>query len=50
MFFGWKVVGVAFVAAFFSWGLSFYGLGIYLVVLHEKNGWPISLISFAITT
>ena len=50
VFFGWKVVGVAFVAAFFSWGLSFYGLGIYLVVLHEQHGWPIALISFAITT
>ncbi len=49
MFFGWKVVAVAFVVALFSWGLSFYGLGIYLVVLHEQHGWPISLISFAIT-
>jgi MFS family permease len=50
VFFGWKVVAVAFVVALFSWGLSFYGLGIYLVVLHERHGWPISLISFAITT
>jgi MFS family permease len=50
VFFGWKVVAVAFVAALFSWGLSFYGLGIYLVVLHQQHGWPISLISFAITT
>lgn len=50
VFFGWKVVAVAFVAALFSWGLSFYGLGIYLVVLHAQHGWPISLISFAITT
>ncbi|MEX2147220.1 MAG: MFS transporter [Candidatus Rokuibacteriota bacterium] len=50
MFFGWKVVAVAFVVALFGWGLSFYGLGIYLVVLHQQHGWPISLISFAITT
>ncbi len=38
VFFGWKVVAVAFVAALFSWGLSFYGLGIYLVVLHAEHG------------
>jgi MFS family permease len=50
VFFGWKVVLVAFVVALFSWGLSFYGLGIYLVVLHQQHGWPIALISFAITT
>ena len=50
VFFGWKVVAVAFAIATFGWGLGFYGPGIYLVELHRRHGWPISLISFAITT
>jgi MFS family permease len=32
-----------------SWGLGFYGLGVYLEALHRLHGWPTSLISTAIT-
>ena len=48
-FFGWKVVVVAFFTALFSWGLGFYGTGIYLVELRAQHGWSIGLISSAIT-
>jgi len=37
------------VVAFFGWGLGFYGVSVYLVVLHQRHGWPISSISLAIT-
>ena len=49
MFAGWKVVFVAFLIATFAFGIGFYGVGVYLVVLHDRLGWPISLISLAIT-
>jgi MFS family permease len=48
-FFGWRVVYGAFTVAFFSWGMGFYGPPIYLQALHESRGWPIPLISAAIT-
>jgi MFS family permease len=32
-----------------SWGLAFYGLGVYLVALGRQHGWSISAISVAIT-
>jgi MFS family permease len=48
-FFGWKVVVVAFTTALYSWGLGFYGTGIYLVELRAQHGWSIALISSAIT-
>lgn len=48
-FFGWRVVGAAFVLAVFTWGISFYGPPIFLQVLHASRGWPISLVSGAIT-
>ncbi len=48
-FFGWHVVGAAFSVAAFAWGISFYGPPIFLQVLHGSRGWPISLISAAIT-
>ncbi|WP_135466709.1 MFS transporter [Crenalkalicoccus roseus] len=49
MFFGWQVVAAAFVLAVFAWGIGFYGPGIYLHALHAREGWPVSLISAAIT-
>ena len=48
-FFGWHVVGAAFVLAVFAWGISFYGPPIFLQVLHASRGWPVSTVSGAIT-
>lgn len=48
-FFGWRVVGAAFVLGFFGWGVAFYGPPVFLSVLHETRGWPIPLISSAVT-
>ncbi|HSU06649.1 MAG TPA: MFS transporter [Acetobacteraceae bacterium] len=50
MFFGWHVVGAAFTVAIFAWGIGFYGPPIFLETLHNSRGWPISLISAAMTT
>lgn len=49
MFFGWKIVVLAFVIAFFAFGTGFYSLGVYLVTLNARLGWSIASISFAIT-
>ncbi|MCR0984996.1 MFS transporter [Roseomonas populi] len=49
VFFGWRVVGAAFVLAMFAWGVHFYGLPIFLQVLHASRGWPVSVVSGAIT-
>ncbi len=49
-FFGWRVVAAAFIVAVFSWGISFYGPPIFLQALHTARGWPIPLISAAITS
>jgi MFS family permease len=48
-FHGWKVVWAAFMLAIFGWGLGFYGPPVFLKVLHELRGWPIALISTAVT-
>ena len=48
-FFGWRVVGAAFVLAVLTWGINFYGPSVYLHALHAREGWPLSLISAAIT-
>jgi MFS family permease len=49
VFFGWKVAGAAFVVALIAWGVGVYGPPVFLKVLHDTRGWPISLISTAIT-
>ena len=49
IFFGWHVVGAAFVVAVFAWGVGFYGPSVFLHTLHEGRGWPVSMISAAIT-
>ncbi|HEV2957256.1 MAG TPA: MFS transporter [Xanthobacteraceae bacterium] len=49
LYHGWLVVAVAFLIAVFSWGLGFYGLGIYLVALRERFGWSAADIATAIT-
>lgn len=48
-FFGWRVVGASFVLAFFGWGVAFYGPPVFLSVIRETRGWPIPLISTAVT-
>lgn len=49
VFFGWRVVGAAFAIAVLSWGVGFYGPPIFLGALHESHGWPLTLVSAAIT-
>lgn len=49
LYHGWFVAALAFVVASFSWGLGFYGLGIYLVVLRDRFGWSAADIASAIT-
>lgn len=46
---GWRVVFACFMVATFSWGLGFYGHGVYLAELQRAKGWPTSLISTATT-
>lgn len=33
-----------------GWGLGFYGPPIYLHVIHASRGWPLGLVSAAVTT
>lgn len=46
---GWYVVGACGIIACFSWGLGFYGLGVYLSALRRIHGWSTSLLSLAVT-
>ena len=48
-FHGWRVVAGAFVLAVFGWGAGFYGPPVFLHAVREARGWPIALISAAIT-
>jgi hypothetical protein len=48
-FYGWRVVAAAFVLAMFGWGLGFYGPPIYLQAVRATRGWPLSLVSMAVT-
>lgn len=48
-FFGWRVVAGAFVLAMVGWGFGFYGMSIFLQAVHEARGWPLSLVSAAVT-
>jgi MFS family permease len=49
IFFGWRVVGAAFVLAVLGWGTGFYGPPIYLQAIQESKGWPVALVSTAVT-
>ena len=46
---GWSVVWVAFVIAVFGWGVGFYSPQVLLLTLHASKGWPVAMISSAIT-
>lgn len=48
-FYGWRVVGGAFVLGVFGWGTGFYGPPVFLSIIHETRGWPVGLIASAIT-
>ena len=48
-FYGWRVVGAAFVLAFFGWGLGFYGPPIYLHAVRETRGFSLAVVSSAVT-
>jgi hypothetical protein len=49
VFYGWRVVAAAFVLAAFGWGLGFYGPPVFLSVIRETRGWPLALVSTAVT-
>ncbi|NYT37496.1 MFS transporter [Allopusillimonas soli] len=48
-FFGPWVVRSAFVLAFFGWGVGVYGPAIYLSEVLQRTGWPLTLVSSALT-
>jgi hypothetical protein len=48
-FYGWRVVGGTFVLAVFGLGVGFHGPAVYLHALHERRGWPLALVSSAVT-
>jgi hypothetical protein len=48
-FYGWRIVGAAFVLAVFGWGLGFYGPPIYLQAVRDSRGWSLPLVSAAVT-
>jgi hypothetical protein len=49
VFYGWRVVGAAFVLAVFGWGIGFYGLPVYLEAIHRDRGWSVTVVSAAVT-
>jgi hypothetical protein len=49
IFYGWRVVSAAFVLAIFGWGMGFYGPPVFLSEIREARGWPLTLISTAVT-
>src|SRR3546814_20332753 len=46
---GWYIVLCALLVELFGWGLGFYGPGVYLYFLQQKNGWYTSVIESAVT-
>ena len=46
---GWLVVGVCFMAATFTWGFGVFGASVYLSEVTRATGWPIALVSSAVT-
>ncbi|HKY85357.1 MAG TPA: hypothetical protein VJL90_01190 [Pseudorhodoplanes sp.] len=49
IFYGWRVVGAAFVLAVFGLGLGFYGPSAYFQAVREACGFSLPLISAAVT-
>jgi hypothetical protein len=48
-FYGWRIVGAAFVLAFFGWGLGFYGPPVFLHAVREARGFSLGVVSTAVT-
>src|SRR5713226_4601480 len=48
-FYGWNVMGATFAMAFFSFGLGFYGLTVYVASLQRLHGWSASVVSAPVT-
>jgi len=48
-FYGHTVVRAAFVLAMFGWGVGFYGPPIFLQAVVARTGWPLPLVSAAVT-
>ena len=48
-FYGWRVVSAAFVLAVCGWGMGFYGPPIFLHAVQAARGWPLALVSTAVT-
>ena len=48
-FYGWRVVAAAFVLAMFGWGFGFYGPPVFLHAVQRAHGWPLSVVSGAVT-
>lgn len=49
VFFGWKVVAVAFLIAVYAWGIGFYGPSVYVNELTLGRGWAVASVSGAVT-
>ncbi|MBT4488190.1 MAG: MFS transporter, partial [Rhodospirillaceae bacterium] len=49
MFYGWRIVGVCFAAAVFTWGLGVFGASVYLSEISRAHGWTTAIVSAAIT-
>lgn len=50
IFYGWYIVLICSVVAFYAWGIGTYGQGVYIRELHSRHGWSTSLLSAAITS
>jgi MFS family permease len=48
-FYGWRVVAAAFGLAVLGLGFGFYGPPIFLSAVREARGWPLALVSTAVT-
>ncbi|MDO7896179.1 MFS transporter [Pseudomonas citrulli] len=48
-FFGKTVLTCTFILAIIGWGIGFYGPPIYMQAVIERTGWPIALVSTAVT-
>ena len=48
-FYGWRVVGAAFIIAVLGWGVGFYGPPVYMEAVRQAHGWSIALVSGAVT-